>query len=71
MLNVRNESDAMIKYAAYMQFMRGEQLEFAPTSSCPIWPRIFGIESWPDPIVMLVLSDFRILTTDSPEMVCN
>jgi hypothetical protein len=40
------------------------------TSSCPMVAGVAGFESWPDPIVLLLVKEPRFLSADAG-MVCN
>lgn len=69
-LTMTNGADATIKYDAFMQIVEGEELKFGPTSSCPVNAHISVFEFWPHPIVMLLLSGFRVLP-ENDSMVCS
>ena len=59
MLSVTNHFAKPVKYRAAMQ--PGGKSVFYETSSCPVAAGLGAFESWPHPIVQLVLMDFRFL----------
>jgi hypothetical protein len=69
-LSVQNATSAMIKYDALMVTAPGRRP--SPTSSCPVYPpqpgqaSFGGIESWPHPIVSLLITNIRPLGKSDP-----
>ncbi|HUM06796.1 MAG TPA: hypothetical protein VLT90_15125 [Terriglobales bacterium] len=62
MLTVQNKTDRRLSYEALMTVPKREGI--LKTSVVPIEPRLSSFESWPHPIVQLVLRNFRF--SDSP-----
>jgi hypothetical protein len=45
---------------------------FVNTSACPVFPGVTGWETWPDPIVQLLMLDVRLVDADKEsERVCE
>ena len=65
-LNIKNNSDYVIKYSAYMVLPEKDGAFY--TSSCPLRPNGFSVfEHWPHPIIQLVLTDFEVYLADSAQ----
>jgi hypothetical protein len=58
LLVVNNPFDKQLKYQAMMYTPAGQQ--WTPTSIIPILPKINSYESWPHPIITLVLTDWQL-----------
>jgi len=67
-LSVHNPLGNFLKYQA--QILRPDSLQYEYTSSCPVMPRLLGIENWPFPIAVLSLSNFKLLP-DPKTAECN
>ena len=63
MLSVNNPFSKLIKFHADMAVP--ERQGFYKTSTCPVFSGSF--ESWPHPIIQLLVHDFRILDQDDPK----
>jgi hypothetical protein len=59
-LNARSAFPITLKYDAVMFVPAQDGMRPQDTSSCPIFSGISGIEHWPHPIGMIVLTNFRI-----------
>lgn len=77
MLTVANGVAATLKYDAVMLVpMATGKVEPVPTSTCPLMSpqgsssTFSGFESWPHPLVMMVITNIHTLPKDAP-MVCN
>ncbi len=64
MLQIKSTIDAHVKYDATMWVPTPNGMQVGHTSSCPIFAKTGGIETWPHPIAMLVLTNFRVLPLD-------
>jgi len=64
MLEIKSTIDAMVKYDATMWVPTPSGVQVVHTSSCPIFAKTGGIETWPHPIAMLVLTNFRVLPSN-------
>ncbi|HKU64962.1 MAG TPA: hypothetical protein VJQ06_07885 [Rhizomicrobium sp.] len=78
MLTVTNTTKTTVKYDAVM-FMpdpAGGGARGGRTTACPVMPpqdraaSFSGFENWPQPIVMLLISNIRALAKDAPS-ICN
>ena len=58
-LVLRNETGVPLKYDVTMFVPTPDGMKSAHTSTCPILPGSMGDESWPHPIAMLLLTNFR------------
>lgn len=65
-LIVRSSFPETVKYRAGIQLIG--RTEIYDTSTCPILPAATGYELWPQPIVLIMLADFRILPPGSPQI---
>lgn len=68
-LTLRNETGVAIKYDVTMYVPTPQGMKPAHTSTCPLLPGTVGDESWPHPIALIVLSNFR--RANSGQMVCD
>jgi hypothetical protein len=68
-LVLRNETGIALKYDVTMFVPTPQGMRATHTSTCPLLPGIMGDESWPHPIAMIMLSNFR--KTDPGQMVCD
>jgi hypothetical protein len=64
-LQVANELPVTIKYDALMFVATPEGPRPARTSSCPVLSGTTGFETWPQPLTMLLLSNFRIINPEN------
>ena len=69
MLMIENHLPIWVKYDATIVVKTADGEREARTSTCPVFARGMGTESWRDPIVALKLSGFRKI--DAGNMVCN
>ena len=68
-LVLRNETGVALKYDVTMFVPTPQGMKSAHTSTCPLLPGIMGDESWPHPIAMIILSNFR--KTEPGQMICD
>lgn len=69
-LTVTNPFSEPLKYSAGIH--RPGYDEFHRTSICPVWPGVRASEHWPEPLVQLLLFDFRFIDEhDQDAMVCD
>ena len=75
-LTATNTVPVMLKYDAIMAAVTAKGIQQAPTSICPLFPPMAGTpgfsgyESWPFPIVNLVIGHIRMLPKGAPRD-CN
>jgi hypothetical protein len=58
------------KLDAVMSIITPGKYELHPTSTCPLMPKIFGMENWPHPIGPMILKNLRVLP-DGSGIVCD
>jgi len=59
MLMVRNDTGVPLKFDALMAVPSREGVRHAHTSICAVMPGMMAFESWPHPVMMLVLTNFH------------
>jgi hypothetical protein len=59
-LEIKSTVDAMVKFDATMWVPTPDGIRVGHTSSCPVFANAGGIETWPHPIAMLILTNFRV-----------
>jgi hypothetical protein len=59
-LEIKSTVDVHVKYDATMWVPTPNGMQMGHTSSCPVFANAGGIETWPHPIAMLVLTNFRV-----------
>ena len=69
-LEVSSTLGTLVKYDALMWVPTPNGIRPARTSSCPLFAAR-GFETWPHPIVMLVLTNFRVLPREGGTIVCQ
>jgi hypothetical protein len=60
----------MVKFDAIVAEFAGDSYRQHPTSSCPVMPKIVGMENWPNPLGPIVLTRFRFVEQGN-SMVCD
>jgi len=68
-LEISNPYDHPLKFSAGIMPLGDKNLY--KTSSCPILPNLNNHENWPDPILRLVLNDFRLLDETKEKLDCD
>lgn len=66
MLEILSTLPVTLKYDAVMFVATPQGIQPDRTSSCPVFGGGFGTESWPVPLTMLALSNFRIVAGTNP-----
>lgn len=64
-LQIKSTVDVFVKFDAFMWLPTPDGIRTGPTSSCPVIANGGNFETWPHPIAMLVLSNFRIQPPNS------
>jgi hypothetical protein len=62
-LEITSALPVTVKYDAVMFAATPDGIRPAPTSSCPVASGIAALETWPQPLTMLLLSNFRVVDT--------
>jgi hypothetical protein len=71
MLVTKSTLDAIVKFDATMYVPTGDGMRSEHTSTCPVIAGGGSFETWPFPIGMLVLSNFRVLPKDTKNFTCE
>jgi hypothetical protein len=64
-LQIKSTLDVFVKFDAFMWLPTPDGIRIGPTSSCPVIANGGNFETWPHPIAMLVLSNFRVQPLNS------
>jgi hypothetical protein len=67
-LRVQHSLDVSLRYEAVMA-PAGEEMKMERTSTCPVMPKMFSLEHWPYPVVVMAFSEFSV--ADSRDLACR
>jgi hypothetical protein len=72
MLTLSDNLPMTLKLDAIMTVIRPHTTAYeqVPTSTCPLMPKAFGMESWPNALGPMILRNIRVLPAGAP-MGCN
>jgi hypothetical protein len=70
-LEIKSDLGFIVKYDAVIFVPTPNGIKTMHTSSCPVISHGAGFETWPYPIMMIVLTDFRVLSADGKDYACR
>lgn len=70
-LTLQHNLPSTLKLKAFMSVLGPDGAKLAYTSTCPIMPKIIGMENWQQPLGLIILEDFKFQSAAPGSMVCD